>query len=176
MIFVAGLLSGAGFRRYDAFSRRTRLAIMTVAWMAFALFFISDYGPDFGWPRLNLGVIFNNRPLSLGEALRYLSSTVGLLTSIDLIWPLVGHNFAASFLATLGRRSLFVYVSHLFIVTFAGWLCDQVFYSLGAWQMVLMLPPAAALLWMVAASSEWISAQLARPSVRRSPVPEPSRS
>ena len=173
MIFIAGLLSGAGFKRYDVLSKKVKAAIMLVAWTAFAVLFFSDYGPDFGWPKLNLGVIFNNRPLSLGEALRYLSSTIGLLTSIDLLWPWVGHNFVAAFLATLGRRSLFVYVSHLFVVTFAGWLCDQVFYSAGAWQS-LMLIPAAAILWMVATSSEWFSKAIAAPSSRRSPVPEAS--
>jgi hypothetical protein len=175
MIFIAGLLSGAGFRRYDAMCRKAKAAIMIVGWAAFAVLFYSDYAPDFGWPPLNLGVIFNNRPLSLGEALRYLSITVGILTSIDLLWPLIGHNFVASFLSTLGRRSLFVYVAHLFIVTYAGWLCDQVFYSAGAWQM-LMLIPAAGLLWLVAASSEWITAALARSSARRAPLPEPTGS
>jgi hypothetical protein len=176
MIFVAGLLAGAGFKRYDALSHKAKATIMVVAWVAFAVLFVSDYGPQFGWPGLNLGVIFNNRPLSFGEALRYLSITVGILTSVDLLWPFIGHNFVTSILATLGRRSLFVYVSHLFIVTFAGWLCDQVLYSVGMWQMLIVIPPAAALLWLVAASSEWMSAALARPSTRRSPVPEPSGS
>jgi hypothetical protein len=176
MVFVGGLLAGSGFKRYDRMSAKAKSAIMLVAWSAFAVLFLSDYGPDFGWPRLNLGLIFNNRPLSLGEALRYFSITIGILTGIDLLWPLIGHNFIAAILSTLGRRSLFVYVSHLFIVTFAGWLCDQVLYSLGAWQMVLILPPAVALLWLVATSSEWITATLAAPSGRRSTLPEPARS
>jgi hypothetical protein len=174
MVFITGLLCGAGFSRYDKMSRRTKATIMTVAWIAFFVLFYSDYAPDFGWPQLNLGLIFNNRPLSLGEMLRYLSITIGILTGVDLLWPIIGHNWFASILSTLGRRSLFVYVSHLFVVTFAGWLCDRVFYNIGLWQMLLIVPPAAALLWLVAASSEWLSAALAKPATRRSPVPEPS--
>ncbi len=175
VIFIAGLLAGAGFKRYDKLSQNTKIAIMAAGWMAFALFFYSDYASDFGWPRLNLGIIFYKRPLSLGETLRYLSMTLGILTSIDLLWPLIGNNFAASILATLGRRSLFVYVSHLFLVTFLHWLCDWKLYWMGMWQM-LLIPPAVAILWSVARSSEWLTAALARPASQRAPVPEPSGS
>ena len=73
------------------------------------------------------------------------------------------HKFIAALLSTLGRRSLFVYVSHLFLVTFAHWLCDREIYSVGAWQMLIVVPPAAGLLWLVAASSERLSAARGRP-------------
>jgi hypothetical protein len=155
MIFIAGLLSGAAFKQYDALSWRVRAAIMCVAWVMFGLLFYSDYAADFGWPPLNLGVIFYKRPLSLGETLRYLSITVGLLTSIDLAWPVVSRIPGNSLIATLGRRSLVVYVSHLFLISLMAWVCDYLLYSIGTWQIILVLP-AAAMLWGVAAFSEWV--------------------
>jgi hypothetical protein len=174
LIFISGLLAGAAFKRYDALRRPIKITIAIVAWIAFSVFFYADYASDFGLPRLNLGLIFYKIPLSLGETLRYLSITVGLLASVDLLWPLIQKIPLQSPIATLGRRSLVVYVSHLFVVSFAAWLCDR-FYWLGMWQM-LMIPPAAALLWFIAASSEWISSALARPAPQRSPVAEPSGS
>jgi hypothetical protein len=175
MIFISGLLAGAGFKRYDKLSRRVKIGIMATGWVAFALLFYSDYASDFGWPRLNLGVIFYKRPLSLGETLRYLSMTIGLLTSVDLLWPIVSKIPGNSLIATMGRRSLVVYVSHLFLVSLVAWVCDYELWRIGMWQMLLIIP-AAVLLWLVAASCEWISAAIAVPLGRRAPIAEPSGS
>jgi hypothetical protein len=176
MIFIFGLLSGAGFKAYDKLSRRFKIGLAITGWVVFGLLFYSNYGPSFGWPRLYLGVIFFKRPLSLGETLRYLSITLGLLTTMDLLWPRLSKIPGNSLIATLGRRSLMVYVSHLFVVSAIAWICDYELSAIGMWQMLLIIP-AAAFLWLVAAGSEKLGALFVAPAGRRTAaLPEPSGS
>ncbi len=152
-IFIAGLIGGSYFDRYDGLTRRGKFAVSAVAWSVFAVLFLADYSSDFGLPAMPMGLSFTKNPLSVGELLRYLAITACLITTTDLLWPLIRPMSVMPFLATLGKRSLLVYVVHTFLVDFCQWACGVCWWA-GYWQMLLILPTIL-LLWMIAFGAEW---------------------
>jgi hypothetical protein len=148
LVFIAGLLSGSVLKRYDAFPIRTKLGIAFGAWSVFALLFWCEYWSMIGLPRCPVSLVFTKVPLTTGEMLRYLSMTIGLLTSTDMLWPWLGRTHAAAFSATLGRSTLPVYVAHTFLIEFCGWLAVS-WWGMGQWQL-LFVPVCLLILWGLA--------------------------
>jgi fucose 4-O-acetylase-like acetyltransferase len=146
MIFVFGAVFGAGWPKYQALNRKSKLFFAAISWVVFGIFFVSENSSDFGLPHLNLGLSFVKVPLlSGGEALRYLSLILGILLTTDLFWHRIAKQRAAGFIQDLGRKSLPVYVLHLWVVQAAGaiavslwWICR--------WQ-ILFAPICIGLLW-----------------------------
>jgi hypothetical protein len=147
-IFVMGLSFGAIWKKYDALAKRQKLLIAAGAWTVFALLFVSEYSSDFGWRSLNLGLSFSKVPLSGGEALRYLSIVLGIMATTDVLWPLLAANPLVAFAQTLGRKSLWVYAAHLWMVEVAGGLAIS-WWWMGRWQ-ILFAAVALGLLWLFA--------------------------
>lgn len=147
ILFVCGLLAGSALPRYDRLEARAKVIIGLAANFGFALIFGSNYGRTFGWPPLNLGLTFRKIPLSDGELARYLTLIGVILIWTDLAWPVLRDRAAVAFVRQLGRKSLAVYVAHVWIVSvFAtyAWLM----YKIGMWYWQgLLAIPAIGLLW-----------------------------
>jgi uncharacterized membrane protein YcfT len=82
---------------------------------------------------------FTKVPLSDGEALRYLSLILGIVTTTDILWPLIAPTGVAAFAQTLGRKSLPVYVAHLFVVNIVCYLGNDVWWWMGRWEILLAI-------------------------------------
>jgi hypothetical protein len=147
-LFVMGLIFGVAFPYYNALARRWKILAAAVAWTIFALLFDSEYSSDFGLPHLNLGMSFSKVPLSSGEALRYLSMIFGIATTTDLLWRFISPTGFAHFVETLGRKSLPVYVAHLWVVEGMAILAAATV-SMGRWQ-IIYAPAAVLILWLFA--------------------------
>ncbi len=87
-------------------------------------------------------------PLSTAEALRYLSIILAIITTTDLLWPIIGESSASAFVQTLGRKSLPVYVLHLWVVEILGALAVACPW-MGAWQ-ILFAGFSLLILWLFA--------------------------
>jgi hypothetical protein len=148
-VFVLGIIFAPIFKKYDALRLRGKLLAAGIAWSIFAVLFVSEYSSDFGLPHLNLHMSFSKVPLSAGEALRYLSMIFGIIVTTDMLWRrfLVASPFA-EFVQTLGRKSLAVYVCHLWVVEGVALLASY-WWWMGAWQIVLAVA-SVLLLWFFA--------------------------
>jgi uncharacterized membrane protein YcfT len=91
---------------------------------------------------------FAKVPLSDGEALRYLSMIVGIATTTDLLWRSLSRTAFAAFVETLGRKSLPVYVAHLWVVEGMGILAAK-WSGMGRWQITFGLA-SILILWLFA--------------------------
>ncbi len=117
LLFVAGVLCGAALPRYDRLTDRTK------GWMAWAsvpffiVIFFSAYGGDWNL-RLPLGVVYWKAPLSTGEVLKYLAWMLPMMLVTDRMWRWIGNGGVVDFAARMGRRSLAMYVMHVFLVAF----------------------------------------------------------
>jgi hypothetical protein len=147
-MFVMGLIFGVAWPYYNALARRYKILATTISWIVFALLFDSEYSSDFGLPHLNLWMSFAKVPLSDGEALRYLSMIVGIATTTDLLWRSLSRTAFAAFVETLGRKSLPVYVAHLWVVEGMGILAAK-WSGMGRWQITFGLA-SILILWLFA--------------------------
>ena len=136
MIFVAGLLAGAGLKKYDALTPRGKVLATAAAWGATALVWLMAYGPLALWA-WNAGIGFAKSPLSAGEAVRYLTLILAIMLSTDLIWRWIRNGAAIEFVSRLGRRSLAVYVAHIWVVALMVALAQRMEWA-GSMQIVLV--------------------------------------
>jgi hypothetical protein len=149
IIFVCGLLLGWAWPKYNALAKSSKLKLAIACWLAVAVLFVMEYSYQWGMPGLSLGVAFTKVPLSTAETLRYLFITFALITTTDLLWPLIGPTSAAAFVQTLGRKTLAVYVVHLWLVEIVGYLATQVWPGMGSWQIILV-GASVLVLWLFA--------------------------
>lgn len=165
MIFVGGMLFGAVLPRYTALSRRIKWGLTALSCLVAALLWAANYRGDFGWTQPNLLLYFHKVPLSLGEALRYFSIVFAIIFSTDLAWDRLAGSRLVALISPVGRKSLAVYVTHVWVV---GLLAVLAWHTgeWGAWQMLLAIP-AVAFLWIVARAMEWnTSRQSTKPAGR----------
>jgi hypothetical protein len=94
-------------------------------------------------PVLHLSFVKN--PLSWGEAARYLAMITTIMMASDLAWRWIAGCGPVAFLTRLGRRSLAVYVAHVWIVAIILAAARRTEW-MGAWQ-VLWAVTAVAMLW-----------------------------
>jgi hypothetical protein len=147
-IFISGVVFATIWPKYDALAIRWKIVTAALAWTVAALLFNSEYSSDFGWRHINLFMSFRKVPLSDGEAVRYLSMILGIITVSDLLWPILGGTAVAEFVQTLGRKSLPVYVAHLWLVVGVSWLAGT-WWWMGAWQITLAIA-SVLVLWFFA--------------------------
>jgi hypothetical protein len=115
-VFVMGLLAGAAFPMYDALQQRTKIAMAGVATAATLVLTAMAYGWHFGvLPKFD-ALWFVKVPLSGGEMLRYLAFIIAIITVTDILWRFIRGSRLETFVGQLGRRSLAMYVAHVFVV------------------------------------------------------------
>jgi hypothetical protein len=141
MIFVMGMLAGALLPKWDALTLAGKIRCAFVAAGVLALIEVAEFTP-LGW---SIGLVFEKCPLSWGEALRYLAMITNIIMLTDLAWRWIGSSSVATFLARLGRRSLAVYVAHVWVVAIVVAAARRLEY-LGDWQVLLAIA-AVAMLW-----------------------------
>jgi len=112
LIFVAGMLAGAFKAKYDQ-SRRKLLFVVVGAVAAWTT--VGAYGKPFGLPDLS-PFVFAKAPLTLGEVIRYLSLTTTILIGTDLCWPLLSRSWLVGMVSRMGRRTLSMYVLHVWVI------------------------------------------------------------
>lgn len=141
MIFVMGMFAGALLPRWDALATRTKIKLAAAACAALAMVQIAWLTP-LGW---SIGLTFEKCPLSWGEALRYLTMIVAIMMLSDLVWRWIAQSDVVGFFRRLGRRSLAVYVAHVWVVAIIIALARRTEW-LGAWQ-ILLAALGVAMLW-----------------------------
>jgi len=141
LIFVMGMLAGAGLPKWDALTTRAKLAWAAGACGVLALVETAEF-TTLGW---SIGLTFEKCPLSWGEAMRYLSLFTVIMMASDLVWRWIEQSNVVEFLTRLGRRSLAVYVAHVWVVAIVIAAARRT-ESMGSWQVIWGVV-AVAMLW-----------------------------
>ena len=115
LFFVAGLLVGANLKRYDALPPVAKRAFTTFFCGGTLLLSVLAYGKFFGLT-LPVRPEFTKWPMTGWEAARYLFISCAIFTASDLAWRWVGRWRLTTFTERLGRKSLAVFVTHMFFV------------------------------------------------------------
>ena len=153
-IFVIGMLFGAHFSHYE---RRTPLARRAVLASVWTLAGVMAFAAHIAWDNPNLASVdlaFRKIPLGVGEWLRYLTLTVAVLLTATELWPRIAASRLAGMVATIGRRSLAVYVAHVWVqALILG--AVAAFLEPTAWQGVLALAALAALYLLARGLDRW---------------------
>ncbi len=147
-IFVAGFLLGYAWPKYNALTNKSKLVIAAVSWVFVSALFVMEYSYQWGMPQLSFNVSFMKVPLSTAEGFRYLCIIIAIITTTDLLWPMISDTSASAFVQTLGRKSLPVYVLHLWVVQILGALA-LAWPWMGAWQ-ILFAGFSLLILWLFA--------------------------
>jgi hypothetical protein len=172
-VFTAGALFGGVLPKYTALSRRTKLILAITAWAISIVLWAGDFRSDFGWPYPVLPLAFVKTPLSNGEALRYFGLIFAIIFTTDLFWNRIANSRLVSLANTMGRRSLAVFVAHVWVYQLIGYFCWY-HKSWGAWQMLLAIPAVVAC-WAVARILDWNQKRpalvLRLPTSRWIPIP-----
>jgi hypothetical protein len=148
MIFVLGLLLGWAWPKYNALAQKWKLAIAAASSLMAGWLFVMEWGYLWGMKYLSFGIAFVKVPLSTPEALRYLSIIVALITTTDLLWPYLRNTSGAAFVQTLGKKSLPVYVLHLWLVEAVAYVAANTT-AMGTWQIIFAVF-SILILWLFA--------------------------
>jgi hypothetical protein len=140
MIFVMGMIGGAAIARWDTLALRAKLAVSGCAWLLLAAVEVLYLTP-LGY---HLGLKFDKCPLAWGEALRYLALISTIILSTDLAWRFIADSGAVAFLTRLGRRSLAVYVAHVWVVAVCVAAARRTEW-IGDWQVIYVAVAVGAL-------------------------------
>lgn len=143
LIFAMGMLAGAVLPRYDALTRIAKMKIAAGFAGVLAVLMALKYS---GIGSGVLGLQFDKWPLKWGEALRYMALICTIMAVTDLFWGRIGSSQVAGFFQRLGRRSLAVYVAHIWVVATVVSASKRLPMLQGDWQAILIIP-AVALLW-----------------------------
>lgn len=145
MIFIMGMLAGAALPGWDALRARAKMALAGVGCAVVAMLATLEY-TAWGWSVLpTLHISFMKNPLSWGEAARYLAMITTIMMVSDLAWQWIAQSNVVGFLRRLGRRSLAVYVAHVWVVAIILAAARRTEW-MGAWQ-ILWAVTGVALLW-----------------------------
>ena len=156
-IFTAGILFGVFLPRYTLLPRSWKITLACTTALLSVLLWAGDFRSDFGWLHPVLPFSFCKTPLSIGEALRYFGLIFTIIFASDLLWNRIAGSWPVTMIQTMGRRSLAVYVAHVWIVGMLALLAWKT-KSLGAWQMFLVVPAIAGM-WFVARLLDWRDAR-----------------
>jgi hypothetical protein len=168
-IFVLGLLLGSRWQQYNAISVKWKTALAIACWLVVGALFINEWGFQFGMGQFSFGTAYMKVPLSTPEALRYLFIMAAIMTTTDVIWPLISELSAVAFVQTLGRKSLPVYAFHLWLVKALGALAIA-WASMGEWQ-ILFAVFGLLVLWLWALILDVAKETKSKPSIPARPIP-----
>jgi hypothetical protein len=169
MIFVLGLLLGWAWPKYNALGQKWKLGIAAGSSLLAGWLFVMEWGYLWGMKYLSLGIAFVKVPLSTPEALRYLSIIIALITTTDLLWPYLRNTSGAAFVQTLGKKSLPVYVVHLWLVEAVTFVAAKTT-SMGAWQGIFAVI-CILILWLFALILDVVKTSKPKPIPAFSPMP-----
>ncbi|HSI35429.1 MAG: OpgC domain-containing protein [Phycisphaerae bacterium] len=142
MIFVAGMIAGALLPWYDALATRAKGMITAAIWAIIGVVAYLAYTPS-GWTwAYEHYLYFAKTPLTTGEAIRYLAVVLAIITTTDLAWRVIADTRVVGFMTRLGRRSLAVYVAHIWVVALMVAVSLRMPW-LGNWQALLAIPAVA---------------------------------
>jgi hypothetical protein len=163
--FVAGLVATPLVPHLDR--RRAWRRAMTAAWSGFAVLTLLAYGARFGvGPNLEASA-FGKVPLTAAEWLRYLATTLAVVTTSAVLWARLARTAAARVVAQLGRRSLAVYGAHVFVQMLVVAAATPLWW-MGGVQGLVVVVPMLAVLWVVARGLDaWTGVGTPLPDVRR---------
>jgi len=162
LIFVAGLLFGAAFKRYDALAVRSKAWLAGGATVATIIFSTLAYGWHFGLPKVEF-LWFVKVPLSGGEMLRYIAFIAMVIMVTDLLWTRIAGSGVDRFVSRLGRKSLAMYVSHVFVVGVVVMVSYKLrFPPAFQWLYILL---AVVAVWSIAWGMETFAARARQPKV-----------
>ena len=115
LFFVAGVLIGANLKRYDALPTVGKIGFTAFFCIGTAILSLLAYGKYFG---LNLPFTptFIKWPMTAWEAARYLFISCAIFSAADLSWRWIGGWRLTTFTERMGRKSLAVFVTHMFFV------------------------------------------------------------
>ncbi len=156
MIFLLGLLLGWAWPQYNALRDRTKAIMAGFCWAVAGVLFVMEYGYLWNMQWIGFGTAFTKVPLSTPETLRYLSIIMGIITTSDVLWRWINGTSVAAFVQTLGRKSLPVYVLHLWLMEVMGLLAQR-WVWMGAWQL-LLVGVSVFVLWLFAVILEMSAA------------------
>ncbi|HLL90627.1 MAG TPA: OpgC domain-containing protein [Tepidisphaeraceae bacterium] len=154
LMFVAGLLAGAGLPRYDTLSARAKLWVAAGSVAAALATSLWAYSHDLGIDLRVEWLPFAKVPLTPMEAVRYLAVTAAIMTVSDLAWRRwLASSSACGEVCRMGRQSLALYVAQAWIVL----VCVKLAYRTGATDGAALLIGGAGVvaLWGVAVAMEW---------------------
>jgi hypothetical protein len=148
IVFVAGLLFGAVLPAYDRLSLRWRVVLACAATVAMVTLSLMAFGWHFNLvPHLNW-IWFVKVPLAAGEMLRYLAFIIMVITVSDVLWRWIGPTFISAMVQRLGRRSLAIYIAHIFVVGFLVPISYR--HPLPELVQIVYMPIAVVMLWAIA--------------------------
>ena len=176
-MFVIGLFAGTHLRAYSRLSIRTKLLTAAGCWAMSVVLFFAAYGDHFNL-LLPTPLTFLKNPLSFGEMLRYLGLIGIVVTTTDLLWKWIDLTPIASFVNSLGRRSLAMYIAQIYVVGQIDRLGDYANWPWGTQPIFMAI--AVLLLWWIAYALDWFSywrtvARLPQPASQTGRIPLPSQ-
>jgi hypothetical protein len=159
-IFIGGVLAGAFLPVYDRWSLLAKRIAAAGSVLFLIVIFFGAYGGDFNLA-LPLPVVFWKVPLSVGEILKYLACVLALMTVTDLCWKRLASSAVVRFAGRMGRRSLAMYVTHVWIVALIVAWAGKLGWA-GA-PNLLLAAGAVGLLWAVAWGMDFCKSCSERP-------------
>jgi len=142
LIFVAGLIAGVLLPKYDALKLQTKAKLVISAWALVGVVSIFAYNPTAAEWAWEIGLKFIKTPLTTGEVIRYLAIILAIMTTTDLAWRYIADGHIVGLFTRLGRRSLAVYVAHIWVVALMVAVSLRMPW-LGEWQALLAIPAVA---------------------------------
>ncbi|CAN5555957.1 hypothetical protein BH10PLA1_BH10PLA1_19420 [soil metagenome] len=156
--FLIGLLAGAKLRKYDALPMAAKVASAVIFWGLSVLFFFGAYAAHFGIAFEIPYLTFWKNPLTFGEVLRYTALVGAIITTTNLAWRWIGGTAMSGFVGRLGRRSLAMYITQIFLVGWVDKLNDLAAARWGVWGLqFVFMTLAIVLLWCFAWLLDWRS-------------------
>ncbi len=143
-VFVSGLLFTYGLRAFDRANHRYRVLVIGYLGVAFAIIFQSANAGELGMQHPWLHLRFWKIPLTFGEYLRYTVTTLLLMLVTNAFWGHLKNARLTAFIRLLGRNSLFVYVSHLYLQEVVASLAYRT-WAIGPWQLTYAIAMIALL-------------------------------
>jgi len=159
--FVLGMLAGALLPRYDRLSLSSKRRITGVVAIVSVCIWLDIYAADFGWV-VNSPFLYWKIPLTVGELLRYLSFMGSIILLTNFLWPRITRLPGMSAVQLLGRRSLAVYVFHLWVVQILVRLSTGL--GMHGWVNLICIPVALLTLWGWARWMDYLATSKVNPA------------
>ena len=149
LVFVSGMLFTRPLSVFDRSSRLVKYLVLLIVGALSIVIVISAFPDLVNRTTPILPLTFIKVPLSIGEYLRYMITTLLIMLVTDAGWDYINLIPFSGFICMLGRNSLFVYVIHLFLQELTIMVAIR-FPDMGNWHLALglgMIVLLGALAW-----------------------------
>jgi hypothetical protein len=147
-LFVAGIVLGRSLKRYDGWSSAAKGKLLAAVAGVWGVLFYLEHAADFGLTPPTVPLVFHKVPLSGGELLRYFTLMGTIMLGTDLLWSRLAQRRWVEAVCQLGRKSLPVYVAHVWVVAIVVTICWKLWW-IGAAQVIFAIA-ALVTLWAFA--------------------------